>query len=253
MAAKKTTINFNAMRAALVMAHNSCNTKAITEDQAMGAGVDSLAFKKWKDDVNALRATVFNYVAKKKNARRDAIKDEEIRAARELIFPKWKQVLGAGEKSATIKEIRVSDNDVEDLVGFAWCFMSTANGTAEAAVGEGIFRRLVESLVGCAIVKNSVLTDEDRDALNSYYGAQKTVQSMIDKQAELKTQKKGLTLKLGEVKGKEEKFEAYLNSLIKQLDEQIAEAAAKQAKAETDVSNYAAAAQAVEDKMSLAK
>lgn len=251
MATKK-IINFNVMRNALVAAHNQNNTKAITADQATGAGVDAAAFKKWCSDVNALRETVWNYVAKKKNSRRDAIKAEEIRAARELIYPKWREILAAGEEKVLEKQLRVSENDIEDLIGFSWCFMGTGKGTAEARVGEQIFRRLVESLIGCAIAKNAVLTDEDRETLTAYYGAQKTVQRCIDKIAELNTTIKSYKLKMGEVKG-EAKFTEYLQSLIKQAEADKADLEKQQEKAEDEIKTKSKEAQSIEDKMERAK
>ncbi len=252
MAGKKNVVvNFNEMRAALVNAHNNSNTKAITADQATGAGVSPDSFKRWVADVNALRETVWNYVKTKKNARRDATTEAEIRAARELIYPKWKTVLAAGEEKILTKQLHVTENDVEDLVGFAWCFMGTTKGTAEARVGEGIFRRLVEALVGCAIAKNEVLDDEDRDILNTYYGAQKSLQSAIDKIAELKKNIKQLQDTAAGAPN-EEAFQEYMKSKIQELKNELAEQEKRETKAKQDIENNASKAQAIEDKMAKA-
>ena len=80
----------------------------------------------------------------------------------------------------------MSENDVDDLIGFAWDFMATSKGTVEICTTEQIFRKKVESLVGCAIAKNELLSDEDRDTLSVVYSANKTLANCDEKEAEVK-------------------------------------------------------------------
>lgn len=214
--------NFNAMRPALVVAHNQGNKKAITKDLIDGAGIDNRYFVQWQADVKALQKTVEDYVDKRKNGRFNAdITEGDIYAARERIFPKWKEVLSCAEKDKDARALHVNEADVEDLIGFAWKFMDTGVGTAECHVDEKAFRRQVESLVGCMIAEKEILTDSERDILDRYNKATKRIQTCIDTLSELETKKKDWELMKGELPETEKGFGAFIEKQIRAIDEQI--------------------------------
>jgi len=251
MAGKKVT-NFNAMRPVIIVAHNDGNTKAINQDMVKGAGIDVSYFTMWKSDCEKLRATVWDYVQKKKNSRFDAtITEDVLYAARERIFPKWKEILSTGEAKKDTRELHVSERDVEDLVGFAWDFMATSHGTVEARTTEQIFRKKVESLLGCAIAKNEVLDDTDRDTLSAFYGAQRSIQKCIDKLAELEASIKNY--KELATKTESEDFKAFLEKQIKLVETEVKAEKENKAKAEATQKEHSAAAQAIELKIRFAK
>lgn len=237
----------NAMREALVVAHNSGNKKAISDEVATACGVGASDFKAWKDDVNSLRAVVWDYVVKKNNARCDSkITAAQLTAARELIFPKWKEVLGGGEKRCLEREMHVDPVDVEDLIGFCWDFFATAEqGTIQIKVGEGVFRRKVESLIGVIMARNEILNDEDRDILTKYYGYQRAITQAITKAGEQEQLIKDYKLMKGQAKDEKE-FVKFLNNKIKEAEAEKAEADKAKAEAESKRDEIATKAQAIE-------
>jgi len=218
----KTIYNFNSIRPLLVIAHNTGNKKPINKDMVDGAGIDNRYFVQWQADVKALQKTVEDYVDKRKNGRFDAkITEGDIYAARERIFPKWKEILHCAEKDKVARELHVNEADVEDLIGFAWKFMDTGVGTAECHVDEKAFRRQVESLLGCMIAEKEMLTDSERDILDRYNKATKKIQSCIDQLSVLETDIKSWTLKKGEIPETETIFIAFIDGQLKALEEQV--------------------------------
>ena len=244
---KQVKVAKNAIREALVVAHNSGNKKAISDEVATMCGVGAADFKAWKDDVNALRAVVWDYVVKKNDARCDSkITAAQLTAARELIFPKWKEVLGGGEKRCLEREMHVDPLDVEDLVGFCWDFMATAEqGTIQIKIGEGVFRRKVESLVGVIMARNEILNDDDRDTLTKYYGYQRAITKAISKIEEQTKLIKDFKLMKGQAKDEKE-FVKYCNNKIKEYETKKAEAEAEKTEAESKRDEIASKAQAIE-------
>lgn len=259
MAQTKKITNFNEMRDVIITAHKAGNRKAISKDMVSGANVDVRYFNAWQSDVNALRATVANYVLKKRAlkygyqiANKDVTADD-VFAAKELIFPKWKEVLQVGEIDKNDKELHVDVDDVEDLIGFVWDFMDSGKGTVETIVTEQIFRKKVESLLGCAIAKNAVLEDGDRDTLTSFRSAERRVQKCIDAKADLEATLKTHKDMLANLKNEEVAFKAYLENLITADEKAIADNDEAKANAEADVAKYSADAKVVLNKIRFAK
>lgn len=214
--------NFNTIRQLLVIAHNNGNKKPINKDMADGAGIDVSYLIQWEADVKALQKTVEDYVDKRKNGRFNAdITEGDIYAARERIYPKWKEVLHCAEKEKDSRDLHVNEADVEDLIGFAWDFFDTGVGTGECHVDPKVFRRKVESLLGCMIAEKEMLTDSERDILIRYNKATKKIQSCIDTLAELDIAKKDWELKKSELPETEELFGVYIDNQIRSINDQI--------------------------------
>ena len=251
--AKRKINNYNAMRPALVASHNLGNKHALTAQEVACAGVQNLQFEAWKQDVNALRMVVAEYVTLKKNSRFDSsITEEMLTKAYNKIYPKWKEVLGAGEKSKVTKELRVNPRDVEDLVGFVWTFTVTSNGTVEAIVGEQVFRRKVEALVGCAIAKNAVLSDEDREINDKYRGAVKSLATAEDKIAEIEAIIKVRKEDIEEHKDNED-FRDFLEKLLEADKATLKDAETRKQNAEAEIRRLEKRAQAIDAKVKRAK
>lgn len=257
--AKKTkaTVNLYAdMRIALVKAHNDGNKKAIDKQRVADLDVDPTSYNMWVSQCKLLRDTTFDYVAKKKNARFDSeITEDQVKEAREKIYPMWKSLLSFGESTKYDKELRVSESDVEDLVGFVWDFYNTGVGTAEACVKESVFRKKVESLLGCIIAKNAVLTDEERDALAKYQKAihrQEQAQATIDELQE-SIDNYEFTLKGIPNRADQKPFRDYMEKLIASVKTDMEKAEEKKKNAEADEKKYAKDAKAIQSKMKAAK
>jgi hypothetical protein len=210
--------NINAMRPVIIKAHGAdyCNSKAITKEMVIGAGVDMSYFLRWQNDVNALRETVCEYIKLKHDT---TAKDEEVYAARERIFPKWKSILEAGENTKEERELHVTPYDIDSLVGYAEQFMATSRGTIITYTTKQIFRKYVEALLGCRIAQNAVMTDSDRETLQTYYSAQRRIQNCIDIASDLKTKKEAFNLMKDDAKN-EPAFLKFIERKIREIEEQ---------------------------------
>lgn len=233
------------MRAAIIKAHNDCNRKAIDRQRIADADVDNQVFLAWQADVDRLHDVVFNYVKKKKDARFDEnITEAEVRAARELIYPKWKEILRYGDEYA--KELHVREDDVEDLYKFAWEFFGVENkGTVETSAAHNEFRRNVEALLGCAIAANKVMSLTDKDIVDKYQTAQKNLESALKAMTDLTKTITELDDLLLEVE--DGKMKNYLEAQKKIAEEELKKAEEKQKKAEKTIKKYAETSQRIAD------
>lgn len=256
--AQKTT-NFNELRPVIITAHKAGNRKAITRDMVQGADIDVAYFNEWVKDCNALRFTVADYVQKKFALKYGyeldgkKITSDDLFAAKELIFPKWKDILQVGESSKTEKELHVDVDDIEDLIGFVWDFMDSGKGTVQTIVTDQIFRKKVEAMLGCAIAKNAVLGDGDRDILTQFRSAEKRVQNAIDKQSELETQRKSYDLDLKGLPATEVWGRKFLENKITEIDAELKALVESKANAEADVAKYSGDAKAILNRIRYAK
>ena len=243
----KKIYNINAMRPVIIKAHGAdyCNSKAITKEMVVGAGVDMSYFVKWQADVDALRETVCEYVKLKHDT---SAKDEDVYASRERIFPKWKTILEAGENTKDAKELHVTPYDVDSLVGYAEQFMATSRGTMITFTTKQIFRKYVEALLGCRIAQNAVMTDGDRDTLQSYYSAQRRIQNCIDTASDLKTQKESFELMKKDAEN-EPMFLAFIERKIKEVEEQEKANSESRTKADESLAKVSKDAKAIEQRI----
>ena len=247
----KKIYNINAMRPVIVAAHSAeyCNSKAITKEMVVGAGVDNEYFVRWQSDVNALRETVCEYVKLKHDT---SAKDEDVYAARERIFPKWKTILEAGENTKETRELHVTPYDVDSLVGYAEQFMGTSRGTVISFTTTQIFRKYVEALLGCRIAQNAVMSDKDRDILQAYYSAQRRIQNCIDTASELKVQKQNYEAMKTNAQNEPE-FMKFIERMIAQVEEQEKANGENRVKADEALAKVSKDAKAIETKIKLIK
>lgn len=169
-------------------------------------------------------------------------------AARERIFPKWKTILETGENTKEAKELHVTPYDVDSLVGYAEQFMATSRGTMITYTTTQIFRKYVEALLGCRIAQNTVMSDKDRDTLQSYYSAQRRIQNCIDKASELKTQREGYeAMKANAVN--EPEFLKFIERMIQGVKEEEKANEESRTKANEDLAKVSKDAKAIEAKI----
>ena len=209
----------NSMRPALVLAHNANNQKVITKKDCEDCGIAESHLQQWIKEVEELRVVVAEYVRAKHDHN---VSQEQATLKRNAIFPKWSAILEAGECSPFIKELRVTPLDVDSLVGYSEFFVPTAVGTQIGATTEKVFRKYVESLVGCKMAKNAVLTDEDRDKLKEYRKTERRIATNNELIKETTAKNAGLI----EIKSKAsaDDFKAYMSELIKANQEIITKA-----------------------------
>lgn len=200
------TYNINAMRPALVAAHNDNNRKAIDRQRVADTGVSLDYFNAYLKDVKSLQNACVDYVRLVKEQRtNDKITDKQIKAKRDRIFPLWKTLLECGEKDKLHKELHITEFDVDSLSTFSYQFVQSSKGTVEAETSEKLFRKNVEALLGCIIAKNTMLNDKERETLDSYYKAVRKIEQYNNR--------------LDEIKGEIESFNK-MKSLAEQKNEQ---------------------------------
>ena len=243
------------LRPVIVDAHNAGNKKAISKkDIEDYANVRATAFTQWEARCKLLRDTTYVYVTKKKNSRFDnTITESDIKEAREKIYPMWKELLSFGEKSKYAKELRCSEADVEDLIGFVWKFVDTGKGTAETVVKETEFRKKVESLLGCIIARNAVLTEEEREILSKYQKALRTQTKAQDRIDEFNKVLTGMEITYKGIPESNKAFREYMEQKILEVKGQIEEQETKKTEAKAKETEVKKDALAIQKKMKQAK
>ena len=166
----------NAMRGAIIAAHQTNNKKAIDRVTAIAGGATDERYDQWVLWVDSLRDTVCEYV-KLKHLQKTT--QQQLDSARGAIFPRWRNILRVGEESRFHRNMFVRKEDIDSLVGFCERFIATDRGTQMTCTTKMIFRKYVESLLGCRIAGNALLSDADRDDILTYGSATKTVESTL--------------------------------------------------------------------------
>lgn len=172
---KAPTYAVNAMRKAIIAAHKTNNKKAITVEMALAGDATEERFNQWVQWVQDLRDVTVDYIVLK---HKKSATDKELEVARGRIFPAWRTILKVGEEDIFHKNMFIRKEDIDSIVGYAETFMATSKGTAMAVTGKLVFRKQIEALLGCRMAGNSVLKDADRDCLQNYYSAQRTLQNV---------------------------------------------------------------------------
>lgn len=155
----------NVMRDALIEAKRGCNRHVIRKKDADEAGVPQRMFERYVEGVNKLRLAITPYVKAKLEKPVDAEKCDELRGK---IFPMWEELLKAGEEDLEDQKMEATEYDVDSLVGFAETYIGSKKGTLWAVQTSQKFRKDVEAFLGCKIIVNSVLEDEERDLIKTY-------------------------------------------------------------------------------------
>lgn len=214
------TYNFNMMYKALVNAHNSNNRKAITENDCAEAGITKSCFDLWVKQVDDLYQACVAYIDVIHDSKVDF--DERLKGAKALrkkIFPAYKAVLAEGEAKTEVKTLRANEADLDFVIGYAEQFVKSDKGTQMAHQTKVMFRKSVESFVGCLMAGNSVLTDEDRDALAAHYKNMSSVKKLTDESSEIEKQKASLQEFIDSCD--DEGVKAYLSKKIEAYDVQL--------------------------------
>ena len=242
---------YSQMRPALVIAHNTNNQKAISKDMIDGAEIDNAVYVTWKYYVTQLQRECFAFIKMQKDNRGKTDKEflAQLNAAENKIYETWKRLLLFGETDAVTKQLRVQESDVHDLVGFCWTFTGTANGTVECGVKENVFRKKVESLIGCIIAKNAVMTDEDREVVQRYYKVKRAVTKNEEKVETAEKEITKLTEVLSGIPATETEFKAYIESKIKEATKKKEEAESDLKEAKSDLAKKEAEVKKVEAKV----
>ena len=150
----------NAMRPALIGAHKLNNKKAITQQDAIMAGVSEDKFREWCDKCESCRQLVEEYCKLKQV---QSVEQEKLTLAYGRLFPAWRELVACGAEKDFHKNWFIRKEDVDSLVGYNETFIATDMGTQFGNATPVIFRKKVESLIGCRIAANEVMNNKDRD------------------------------------------------------------------------------------------
>lgn len=162
----------NALRPALIKAHETGNRKAIDKKICEAVGVSEFKLSQWSNWTNELRLVIADYVVKKQEKNADK---KELAKLRNKIFPAWRKIMKVGEEDAFHPQMFISEFDVDSLVGLCETWIGTSHGSAWTVQSAQMFRKGVEAYLGCRMAANAVLTDEDRDVIRAYEGAEKLI------------------------------------------------------------------------------
>lgn len=206
------TINFNVMRNALACAHNEGNKKAIDANIIERAGINKIALDHWKSEVRELHNLCYGAYEFINTPVQDAddtkLKEnaKQVEKMERAVNNKWRKLLEAGEDAKDVKALWVSEGDHNLLIGHAGTHIASDYGTLQGKLGDDLFRKYVEALIGCRMAGNACLTDEDRDILDNYKKAKDTlkkcntsVEQAVEEIKEMQAEKETASVQLESV------------------------------------------------------
>jgi len=213
----KSDYSWNAIRPAIILAHNTGNRKALNEPTCAKVKVSKESLEQWKHVCKNLQATVWDYVLIRRSPEASA---QEVEKKRSAIFPAWKEIIKNGEASIFHNRLHLLEADIEDLIGFAWVFLATEKGTVTASETEELFRKKVESLLGCLIARNNLMTEAEAEVVTNYYRTAREIKKLKDT-INGKGDRVGLTKEIANLQSTHDRQKAILKQLG--AEEDIAE------------------------------
>ena len=165
LAQRSEVFRINAMRAALVEAHNANNTKAIDLELCKELGIAEESLTTWEGKCESFRTTVRAFVDTFFN---EDVSDEDRKKLEDAIFPEWKRMLQTGEEDLKKRILRVDPYDVYLIFKFGTTKVATNHGTQFSIAHKKTFRKGMETIIGLKMAMNAVLSDEERDLIRDY-------------------------------------------------------------------------------------
>lgn len=229
MAKNNKVYNINAMRPAFVKMRETGNRGVISKKVCSELGISETYFDWYKKSIESLFEAVCAYCRLKNSPKATA---DEVNAAHEEIYPRWKDMLSTAERDKMTRELRVTEHDISNLVSFCQVFVNdkndTSRGTDESFVARKVwavqplkqFQKKVEIDLGIRIAQVDVLTDEQRDFLRAESRILNQWKKAERRISEITANKERLSALKSKVKGDEAKD--LLDEQIADIDAQIA-------------------------------
>lgn len=199
------------MRKALVSAHNDGNKHAITAAEASNLGITKPQYDYWVNRVGDY------YKAVQKFADLARTKDSDSKELAELynaLFPIWKSLLIVGEEDKFHPNLWVSEEDVKFHVGYVSKFVVTSKGKVDGNVTPETFRKCIETQIGIKIANNGVMSNDDRDTIESYYASKKSKESATRRLKGYDSKNGHVNGVVDEIKNLKKKIEDDTNNLL---------------------------------------
>lgn len=177
--AMKNESNLMTLHDMIMYAHDSLmNRKALSKTDFTDKGMTEQDFEQWEAYVEEMRqqVIVYNKLSQDRNA-----KDQDISVALGHVWAAWRAVLKQGTESEYNKHFFVRENDAHLIAEWAGLTaITTARGKQWTTASKTNFRRNVETAIGIRMTGNKMLSDDGRDLIQAYEGAQKTIKNMTD-------------------------------------------------------------------------
>ena len=159
----------NAMREALVEAHNKNNTKAIDLEMCNNLGIAEESLETWKERCEHFRTyyvepfvnTFFN----------ESITDEQRKELEDKIFPEWKEMLKTGEEDLMNRQLHVDPYDIYLIFKYGTQSTPSNNGSQFGIATTKTFRKGMEYVIGLKMAMNKALTKEEQTLIRDYENA----------------------------------------------------------------------------------
>ena len=222
----KKTFNYNAMRPAIIAAHNNGNRKAISKEYVDAFGIQDLQFEEWKKDIKKLYDAALEYhkLFRKPTltwTAEDTAALEEIEQKK--ILPAWANLLHAGESTKESRELRVLPNhDPMWVLRYISKIVTVADiGSVDSDAGFDVFRKGIETEIGLRIAQNGMLTADDRDTVERYQSAARRVSTCNTLAEELLKELETAKANLEKAADANEDVKAFMAHIVKGVEEQI--------------------------------
>ncbi|MCR5453191.1 MAG: hypothetical protein K6F00_11245 [Lachnospiraceae bacterium] len=175
----KNKVDLMSLHDMLAYAHDTIkNSRALSKKDFEDKGVSEQVFNQWEAYVEELRLQVVEY---NKLAQSSSASSKAINNALGHVWVAWRLVIKQGTESEYNKNFFIRENDAHMIAEWAGLTaVTTAHGKQWSTASKTNFRRNVETAIGIRMAGNNVLSDDDRDLIQAYESAQKTVTNMTN-------------------------------------------------------------------------
>lgn len=176
---KNNESNLNTIKTAIVYAHDVLhNSRAIGKAEVESCGISEQAVNQWKAYVEDLQAASNNYLDLAHDADTDA---KTLQVAQGRVWSEWRRVLKQGTEQEFDSRFFIRKDDLVHICGLCGeTFMNTARGKNLCHTKPNDFRKNIETLIGIRLTGNGMISDDDRDTIQGYERALKTIKTCED-------------------------------------------------------------------------
>lgn len=166
---RQEVFKINAMREALIEAHNTNNTKAIDLEMCKNLGIAEESLQTWIDRCEHFRTY---FVAPFVDTFFDeGITDEERKELEDKIFPEWKQMVKTGEEDLMHRQLHVNSYDIYLIFKYGTKGTPSKSGSQFGIALQKSFRRGMEYVIGLKMAMNAALTSDEQALIRDYENA----------------------------------------------------------------------------------
>lgn len=175
--AMKNESNLMSLHELIAYAHDTLmNRRALNEADFTDHGLTKQDFDQWTAYVEEVRGEVVKYLKLTSDRKADS---KDIALALGNVWSAWRTVLKQGTESEYNKNFFLRENDAHIIAEWAGLTATlTVRGKVWSTATPTNFRRNVETAIGIRMTGNAMLSDDNRDLIQAYEGAQRTVTNL---------------------------------------------------------------------------